>query len=143
MEKSEIVISESLFVIKAFAILSVTAAHCVYTDMYVQRLTSLIGTIGVPVFLIVAGYYFNKKEQWNVLAKKKMRRIVVPWIFMGGYILNICHCWRRTFFYRNDSLDFGFWNMALLCSGHSFLFCNISSCTYKVISVAKHSCDFY
>lgn len=85
MEKqSEIVISESLFVMKAFAIISVIAAHCVYTDMYAQRLTSLIGTIGVPVFLIVSGYYFNKEEQWNVLAKKKMKRIVVPWIFMGG-----------------------------------------------------------
>lgn len=75
--------SKALYVIKAFAILSVIFAHCVYKNPTVQKMTSLIGIVGVPVFLICAGIFFNQNESPKLFWVKKVKGIVVPWMIFG------------------------------------------------------------
>jgi len=71
-----------LYVLKAFAIISAVAAHCSgYTMPYAQRISGLLGTIGVPVFLLLSGFFF--KKDGNNFWKKKWKTVVVPWLIWG------------------------------------------------------------
>lgn len=76
--------SRAFYVIKAFAILCVIFAHCTYkTTPLAQKTTNLIGIIGVPIFLISSGLFFNIKEDAKNFWRKKFKGIVVPWIVFG------------------------------------------------------------
>lgn len=81
MEKKN---SNAFYVVKAFAILSVAFAHCSYHDSpLVQQISSLIGGIGVPIFLISAGVFFNISEDGKTFWLKKLKNIVCPWVLFG------------------------------------------------------------
>lgn len=90
MEK-RILISKAVYIMKAIAIVFVAMAHCTYIDADIQRVTDIIGTIGVPIFLITGGLYYNNNRSWGEFVKNKLKRIVVPWILWGcgTYILHI------------------------------------------------------
>lgn len=80
-----------IYVLKAFAILSVVSAHVApvpdtvgQCNQIVSWLLNAYGTAGVPVFYIISGYLFyrNKKgiqEFWRT----KFSFIIVPWSFCG------------------------------------------------------------
>lgn len=84
-------ISNALYILSAIAMLSVIMAHCVYSNPDVQIISDMLGTIGVPLFLIKGGYYYKKSETFSVFAKKKIKRIVVPWAIWGffTYLLHV------------------------------------------------------
>lgn len=68
--------------IKAFAIYFVIAAHCTYNNNLFQQITDIIGTIGVPLFLFVAGVFFKKIKSIDQI-NNKTKRIVIPWLIWG------------------------------------------------------------
>ena len=81
MEKQN---SKAFYVIKAFAILSVIFAQCSYhSSPAVQAISSLLGTIGVPIFLISSGVFFNALENGKAFWLKKLKTIICPWIIFG------------------------------------------------------------
>lgn len=75
--------SDTAYIMKGLAILSVIFAHCVYDDPNIQRGSSIIGTIGVPVFLVLSAIFFDTKESSRSLIQKKLQRLILPWILWG------------------------------------------------------------
>lgn len=83
--------SRAFFVIKAFAIFSVLVAHLsnVIYDMGIVVTVSTVALepwsiIGVPVFIVVSGFFYQRKphDTWSFW-KKKGVTIVLPWIIAG------------------------------------------------------------
>ncbi len=83
--------SVALFILKAFAILSVIAAHTVVVDEsntindFITSAWVIFGRVGVVIFFITGGFLYHRtdgdnKQYW----KKKFFRIIIPWI--------ICSC---------------------------------------------------
>ena len=84
--------SRALYVIKFFAILSVVFAHCSYHGTPVAHsISGLIGGLGVPIFLISSGIFFNSGEATKKFWTKKLKGIIVPWLIFGvlTYILAV------------------------------------------------------
>ena len=76
--------SRALYVMKAFAILFVVFAHCVYREPpMVQKITELLGIIAVPIFLMISGIFFKAEEPGRSFWKKKFKGLVVPWLIWG------------------------------------------------------------
>lgn len=83
-------ISRMFTVAKAVAILTVISAHItIRTSSVLANFYSAIGSIGVILFFISAGYYF-KKEHPMVMLKKKSKTVVLPWAILGTlvYVIN-------------------------------------------------------
>ena len=78
--------SNTLYVIKAFAILSVIAAHMPFGAQHptADLVRNALGQIGVIVFFIVSGFLYKRtfgdtKTFWI----KKLKGIVIPWIIFS------------------------------------------------------------
>lgn len=74
--------SDIIWEIKAIAIYSVFYAHLVWTgDSIVGRtIYESIGCIGVPIFMIIAGFFDLKSHS---LMKKRMQRLLIPLLVWG------------------------------------------------------------
>ncbi len=84
--KAEEQISRMCTAARYFAILTVISAHItIRTSEILADLYSVIGSIGVIVFLIISGYYY-KKESISVLIRKKMKTIIFPWLLLGSLV---------------------------------------------------------
>lgn len=82
--------SDAFYCMKAFAILSVVAAHTstvmngeLFSEI-VTKFWSVYARVGVPCFLILSGFFFqftleSKREFW----RKKATRVMKPWILCG------------------------------------------------------------
>lgn len=85
--------SEVIYIIKAFAILSVLSAHVCYdeaVDIYDKMAHVFLnnyGTIGVSLFFIISGYLFWGKEYpWKLMVKKKVKTLIIPWFVVGTLV---------------------------------------------------------
>lgn len=87
--KNELNISRAIYIWRAFGIFSVAFAHCTYSNLEQQRIAALFGTIGVPIFLMASGYYYNNNLNFLALCYKKIKSIIIPWIFWGGITYGI------------------------------------------------------
>lgn len=77
-------ISQTLYVLKALAIICVAAAHCgSFTYPVAETIRGLIATLGVPVFFISSGFFFRTGESAFIFWTKKLKSIVIPWLFWG------------------------------------------------------------
>lgn len=78
-------ISNYGFILKALAIFCVICAHTPYdTQGWLSTILNNLGTIGVPVFFLIAGYYYHaKKYSFGQILKKKSITVILPWIFCG------------------------------------------------------------
>lgn len=79
-------ISQTFYVARFFAILFVVFAHCPFGEgtIFIET-SSLIGTIGVPIFLICSGYFLDYKKDKKTFWKSKFLHIVLPWIILGTF----------------------------------------------------------
>lgn len=86
--------SNSLFVAKAFAILSVVCAHMGFTNEYfvAEAIRNCLGQIGVAIFFIISGFFYKRtecdtKKYWS----KKLKTFFIPWILfaIGTFALSI------------------------------------------------------
>ena len=76
-------LSRTVYVLRAISIICVVAAHCDSFLSNAEIIRRLLGTIGVPSFLICSGYFFNQKEPAKQFWMKKLKNIIVPWIIWG------------------------------------------------------------
>lgn len=91
MRKSEIndLTARYIYNLKALAIISVIFAHCPYggSSEYIKCLYNNIGTFGVPIFFFLSGILYNtSKYSFRELVLKKLKTIVIPWIFCGTVV---------------------------------------------------------
>lgn len=89
-------ISNQMYVLKAISIFSVICAHMrmvnySYENELIDRLYASVGTIGVICFLFMSGLFLNVNEKKNIFWKKKIKNIIIPWIFCSllTYILSV------------------------------------------------------
>ena len=84
-------VSEAFTVSRVLAILSVIVAHTTFPvaegSVAADLLTSL-GAIGVVVFFIISGYYFNPAKYGSLGAflKPKLTSVVLPWVAMTTFV---------------------------------------------------------
>lgn len=76
-------LSDSFFEYKTLAIICVAAAHCSYEDAVINRISGVWGTIGVPIFLAISGYFTKFDEPAQKFWNKKLRNIIIPWLLYG------------------------------------------------------------
>lgn len=95
VENGSIDLSRCLYIVKALAIVSVVSAHCRNVPAeysFANRTASVwlgyCGTAGVPVFYLLAGYFFeNNSRPWREFWKNKWITVAVPWIFCATVLL--------------------------------------------------------
>ena len=78
--------SNALYVIKAFAILSVIAAHMPFGAEHptADLIRNALGQVGVAVFFIVSGFLYKRTEgDTKTFWQKKLKGIVIPWILFS------------------------------------------------------------
>lgn len=78
---------------KAIAILTVIVAHSNFQSVQSDGLVMLldrIGSMGVPVFLILSAYYYRpeKYSSWPALLKSRINT-VLPWLILAS----VCYFW--------------------------------------------------
>lgn len=84
-------LSNTLYVYKAFAIVLVVFAHCSYNNNVVNRISALLGTLGVPIFFAVSGFFANLYEDRRTFWIKKLNSIVIPYLIWGviTYLISV------------------------------------------------------
>lgn len=83
--------SDTLYVIKSFAVLFVVVAHMSFiTPNYVGRfliadsIRNSLSIIGVPIFFIVSGFFYKRvKGDTKKFWKKKVKALIIPWFLFG------------------------------------------------------------
>lgn len=91
-------LSSILNVSRIFAIISVIMAHAAFNSQAVNLLYRSMGRIGVPVFLIISGYYYRPQKFASIggMLKNKIKSIFIPWLCMGSLyvfaliLVNLC-----------------------------------------------------
>ena len=96
--------SDFFYRLRGCAILSVAYAHSFsLSDVVLRQVASLIGIIGVPLFLIASGYYF-KEQPLKEFLRSKLINIIIPWFIWGSvayFISNVAdretiHFWKHV-----------------------------------------------
>ena len=82
-------ISNLFYNIRGCAIISVAYAHSLsLSTPLLCDLSSLMGIIGVPCFLIASGYFYRKQE-WKEFLQSKIINIVVPWFIWSSVCYSV------------------------------------------------------
>ncbi len=87
-------ISDTINVMRFFAVLSIICAHCSSVDSdysaintFCSRYLSSIGSIGVGVFFFLSGYLFHTHcDAFFVFIRNKIRILLPAWIFSGTLV---------------------------------------------------------
>ena len=74
----------SLYRVRGIAMYFVIAAHFSYVGIRQQRISSIIGLLGVPIFFFCSGLFLDIHTDIKTFWKRKLRSIIAPWIIMGG-----------------------------------------------------------
>lgn len=77
------IFDERIYYLRGLAIVLVALCHCYYDNEVYQHAVSIVGTIGVPVFFICTGLYFEYKT-WKAYFIRTIRKIIVPWMVWGA-----------------------------------------------------------
>lgn len=147
MKKLENSEKEYLYIVKALAILSVVCAHCgsvpegySFGNQMASAWLGYCGTMGVPVFYILSGYFFeNNKREWKDFWKQKLLSIIIPWIF-GASIL-----WLYVVL-RKGGISFEGWLKFILGNGSSFYYLTVLVLLYIIMFPIKKKrgvCEFW
>lgn len=86
--------SNTISVIKAFAILTIICAHCSTVAstasapvQFASYLLQSAGCIGVPIFLGISGWLFaSKTYTFKTLVVKKASSLILPWFVIGTFV---------------------------------------------------------
>lgn len=113
-------ISEKMYIMKAVAIVCVITAHSNYfmvSNSFVVFLLGRFCRVGVFSFLLISGYYY-KPESFCIGVKKNIKRLVLPWLFLGSlmYLFSIR---------ANATLSFMKYVNNILGNGSTLYFCTM------------------
>ena len=123
--------SDAFWALKAFAIFTVFFAH-MPGHLYNAVIFDRIGLIGVPLFMLCAGFFYERGREASFLDyfSKKLYTIIIPWI-VWGTITFFIHCLKESTFgvltYLKWILGIGTWLYfvpVLLCCQILFRYIN-------------------
>lgn len=78
-------LSDAIYILKAFAMCSIVYAHLSFFTP-LTTVMGAVGTMGVPVFLILAGYLTKpEKARFTTVLLKLCKRIIIPWLILGTF----------------------------------------------------------
>lgn len=132
---------EYLFRLKAIAIFSTISAHCTLVDdqlesnymaIFSSGLLASIGSIGVPLFLVVSGYLYNNSKALKTIIKNKIESVCIPWLFWGTLV------WLYIAL-RKGGLTLGSWGKFLIGNGSYLYFNTILLFMFAVFYWIKNS----
>jgi len=75
-------------VARVFAVISIVSAHVnIGQPQWAHKMINAFGSIGVIVFIILSGYFYNSKKYKNILQmlKEKSKTILFPWFAFGSF----------------------------------------------------------
>lgn len=85
--------SQALWNLKGFAVIAIVACHCCHVSENASWLNNIAVqffdywiSFGVPIFCFVAGYFFKKGKNITSFLLKKVKTIIIPWIFTGTIV---------------------------------------------------------
>lgn len=92
--------SSVLYTVKAIAVLSVISAHCNYVNKdfstvnrFVSGILQSLGTVGVSIFFLLAGYFFYfSRARADVFFKAKIKSLFLPWVVTGTAVYLYVTC---------------------------------------------------
>lgn len=124
---------EYIYILKALAIFCVICAHVSIVkedagiiSMKCGELFNYFGTIGVPVFMILSGYLFEKnKKSFVEFWERKLVSIVIPWIFCGTLL------WLYIVI-RKGEASFLKWLLFILGYNHSTYYLSVLLILYVI-----------
>lgn len=125
--------NERIYLLKGIAIFSVICAHVAYdsSENYIEQaalnLLNTIGTIGVIIFFLLAGYLFSFNQDSKIVFwKKKLHFLVLPWFLCGTltylhvFSLYSFHNWGIWF--EKNIKDFSWWEYIKFLLGWNSLY---------------------
>lgn len=78
-------ISYFFYQLRGVAILSVAYAHLpAFASPELSKVASMIGLIGVPLFLFCSGYFFRKSAINGLFFRRKFHSLLCPWLIWGS-----------------------------------------------------------
>lgn len=90
-------------VAKTIATFSIICAHLSPTnskDIFSIKLSwiyNLFGIVGVPLFFFISGYlFFKNTDNFKKFMDKKIKQIIIPWIFVGTF------CYLIVFYFKHN-----------------------------------------
>lgn len=73
-----------LDIVKGIAILVVICAHCIADNLIIpQKLDFILHAFSMPLFMMASGFLFSFKDSWSSFLRKKVFRLVIPYIVFG------------------------------------------------------------
>ncbi|WP_191272727.1 acyltransferase family protein [Neobacillus kokaensis] len=82
-----------IYIIKAFAIISVIIAHVSSTINNLNLFFANLGTLGVVQFFILSGYLFGKSNDSFKVFLSKKKSIILPWLISGFALYLLTQFW--------------------------------------------------
>ena len=85
MGKNKINITFSI--VRVFAIISIACAHInIPQPVWVAKMMSTFGSVGVTIFIILSGYFYHSDKYKNILQmlSSKVKSIFIPWAVFGS-----------------------------------------------------------
>lgn len=137
-------LSDSLYIERVFAMCSIVFAHLTFYAQF-KRPMGIIGTMGVPIFLMLSGYLIKQEDaNFSKLVPKLLRKIVVPWIILSTFTYLIHIIMGNTSF---DTVDCIKWDLGyltwmyyvpvyLICRIIGGVYCRINKKVIRYIFVA-------
>ena len=85
-EKMNRNVSQMFATARIYCLISIVAAHILYPGTFAGNFWNRLGTLGVVLFLVMAGYFFRpqKFKTFGALLGKKGVSIGIPWLFLGS-----------------------------------------------------------
>lgn len=128
-----------VYYLKAAAAFCVVCAHTSsvpetagYVNQICSQLLNILGTMGVPVFFIISGYFYGgTNHSLKVFWKKKVSGILLPWIFCDTIV------WLYVVV-RKGGFSFWEWLKFLLGVGHSTYYLSMLFFFFLILWKARH-----
>jgi len=127
------VFSNRLYLLKAIAIFGVITLHSNYSVGSFPFVTRFIGNfaaVGVIIFFILSGYFFNAKEASGEFWRKKSLYFIIPWMIGGSLVYSV-----RIL--GGDSLEVKGYVNFLFGNGSYLYFATILFLTYLLFRVFR------
>lgn len=112
---------ESVDCAKAIGIMLVVFAHVIATHNVGWKVEEVITSFHMPLFFVLSGLFFSRKETFSEFVIGKVNRLVVPFFFFFITISVLLpfayYCYKGIGFSRLPSLLLGFYNEHLFVVG--------------------------
>ncbi len=79
-------VSQMFSTARIYCLISIVSAHMYFPGTFATDFLFRLGTVGVTLFLIMAGYFYKPSKFTSIwaLLKNKATSLCIPWLFLGS-----------------------------------------------------------